>query len=339
MELRHASDPAAGQLEPGSWDACGRGSPQGEKFFTIVVVKPSWILAAAIVLLAGAAASIWRPPFRLFFLAVTGNSPVCPWTHALRSSANRTETLALKDRILASSRLLQQENKLELWQTPQGRFWIPEGNRYVLPFNLAEMERHIYGQGEHFIHAGDIVLDCGASIGDFTREALRAGAAKVVAIEISPSSVECLRRNVATEVASGRVTVYTKGVWDRDAELTLNVDDANFAANSVALRPSSSRPSILVPVTTIDRIVQELQLPRVDFIKMDVEGAEARAIAGARKTLARFKPRLAIATEHRPGDERTIPAAVRRIRPDYAMECGQCMESGGHIRPDVLFFY
>jgi predicted RNA methylase len=93
----------------------------------------------------------------------------------------------------------------------QGDYWIPKGNRYVLPFNLAEMEQHIYGSGEHFIHAGDVVLDCGASDGDFTRQALDAGAQTVVAIEITPSSAECIRRNLAAQTAAGRVIVYPEG--------------------------------------------------------------------------------------------------------------------------------
>jgi FkbM family methyltransferase len=303
-------------------------------------VKTNRILAAiALLLVASAAAYAWYPPFRLLALVVTGNSPACPLANALRSDANVAETLAIKDRLVAASHLLKQENGLELWDTPEGPFWIPKGNRYVLPFNLAEMERHVYGSGAHFIHPGDIVLDCGASDGDFTRQALRAGAAKVVAIEISPSSAECIRRNTAAEAAAGRVVVYPKGVWDRDDQLTLNVDDTNFAANSVVLHPGDSHPSILVPLTTIDRIVSQLNLPRVDFIKMDVEGAEVRAIAGARDTLLRFKPRLAIATEHKPDDERTIPAAVGKIRADYTIECGQCIEMKRHVRPDVLFFY
>ena len=303
-------------------------------------MRTNRILAAtALPLVAGIAAFAWYPPFRMFALVVTGNSPVCPLSHALKSKANIEETLAIKDRIVAGSRLLKEESGLELWETPKGQFWIPKGNRYVLPFNLAEMERHVYGSGEHFIHPGDIVLDCGASDGDFTREALRAGAAKVIAIEISPSSAECIRRNTAAEIAAGKVVVYPKGVWDREDQLTLNVDDTNFAANSVVLRPDESHPSIQVPLTTIDRIVAELNLPRVDFIKMDVEGAEVKAIAGARETLLRFKPRLSIATEHKPDDEFTIPAAVRKVRTDYAMECGQCLEAKGHVRPDVLFFY
>src|SRR5262245_28269541 len=245
----------------------------------------------------------------------------------------------VKDRILGASKLVREDAGLELWDTPKGQFWIPKGNRFVLPFNLAEMELKIYGSGEHFVHPGDIVLDCGASDGDFTREALAAGASKVVAIEVAPASAECIRRNLSPEIAAGRVVVYTKGVWDKDDVLTLNVDPTNFAASSVVLRPATSRPSIQVPLTTLDQIVAELGLPRVDFIKMDIEGAEVRALHGARQTLAKFRPRMAITAEHQPNDEVDIPAAVRAARPDYKMSCGPCLEGSGRIRADILYFY
>jgi len=303
-------------------------------------VKTSRILLSLIILIAAlVAAYLFSPPFRLLALVAAGHSPNCPMSHAVRCNSNVVEKTRIKDRILAASHLVKEESGLELWDTPKGQYWIPKGNRYVLPFNLAEMEQHIYGIGEHFIHAGDIVLDCGASDGDFTRQALQVGAQTVVAIEISPSSAECIRRNTASEIAAGRVIVYPKGVWDKDDTMTLNVDETNFAANSVVMHSESSHPSIQVPLTTIDKLVAELKLPRVDFIKMDIEGAEVPALAGARETIARFKPRLAIATEHKPDDEYTIPAAVRKIRPDYQMECGPCLEAIGHVRPDVLYFY
>jgi hypothetical protein len=133
--------------------------------------------------------------------------------------------------------------------------------------------------------------------------------------------------------------VYAKGVWDKDDTLTLNVDDTNFAANSVVLRPDSAHPSVRVPLTTIDKLAAELHLPRVDFIKMDIEGAEVPALFGAHDTVARFKPRLAIATEHKPDDQYAIPAAVRKMRTDYQMECGPCLESKGRVRPDVMYFW
>jgi len=298
-------------------------------------------LLAALVILAIATgiAYVISPRFRLLALVLIGHSPVCPLRLAVDTQGHLDRLKAIHDRILSASHLVAEKDGLELWDTPKGQYWIPKGNRYVLPFNLAEMESHIYGSGQHFVQAGDIVLDCGASDGDFSHEALNAGAKLVVAIEISPASVECLRRNLATEIAQGRAIVYPKGVWNKDDSLPLNVADDNFAANSVVMHAPGAHATFMAPLTTIDKIVGELALPRVDFIKMDIEGAEVNALQGARETVRRFRPRLAIATEHKPDDEVAIPAAVRSIRSDYQAECGYCAQANGHIRPEAMYFY
>jgi len=298
-------------------------------------------LLAALVILAIATGIAYAisPRFRLLALVLIGHSPVCPLRLAVDTQGHLDRLKAIHDRILSASHLVAEKDGLELWDTPKGQYWIPKGNRYVLPFNLAEMESHIYGSGQHFVQAGDIVLDCGASDGDFSHEALNAGAKLVVAIEISPASVECLRRNLATEIAQGRAIVYPKGVWNKDDSLPLNVADDNFAANSVVMHAPGAHATIMAPLTTIDKIVGELALPRVDFIKMDIEGAEVNALQGARETVRRFRPRLAIATEHKPDDEVAIPAAVRSIRSDYQAECGYCAQANGHIRPEAMYFY
>jgi len=281
---------------------------------------------------------VWYPPAKMLGIVATGGSPVCPIGKALQARAHLEDLGQRKDRILHASKLVREDNGLELWDTPKGQYWIPAGSRYILPFNLAEMEDKVYGEGEHFIHPGDIVLDCGASAGDFTRVALEAGAAKVIAAEITPSSIECLRRTFAAEIAAGKVVVYPKGVWDKDDVLTMYVDEANFAANSV-VGGAGLQPSVQVPLTTIDKIVAELKLPRVDFVKMDVSGSEANAIAGARETIRKWKPRLAISTEYNWQDQFDIPKAIRNIRGDYQMQCQQCLEINGRIQPDVLTFW
>jgi FkbM family methyltransferase len=293
--------------------------------------------------LGGVAVAAWVfPPLRLAGLVLAGRSPECPFGQALRSEENLRQQTAIKDRLLAGSRRVQTDAAgYEQWETPKGRYWIPAGSQYVLPFNLAEQERKIYGAPPHFVRPGDIVLDCGANVGVFVREALNAGARLVVAIEPAPENVECLRRNFAKEVTDGRVIVYPKGVWDREEWLPLRIDRHNSAADSFVMHPEGAQETTeKLPLTTIDQLVSELKLPRVDFIKMDIEGAEPRALRGARSTLARFHPRISVSAYHAPDHPSLLPAIVREAWKDYRVECGPCaLTPEKRIRPDILYFH
>ena len=57
----------------------------------------------------------------------------------------------------------------------------------------------------------------------------------------------------------------------------------------------------------------------VDYVKFDVEGAERRAIEGARETLTRDQPDLRVALYHRPGDIFDLILLVRAILPDHRL--------------------
>jgi hypothetical protein len=93
-----------------------------------------------------------------------------------------------------------------------------------------------------------------------------------------------------------------------------------------------------VPVTTVDRLVTELQLSRVDFIKMDIEGAEQKAVAGARNTIARFRPRMALCIYHVQGDEKMVPKLVADAYPGYKTS-RTCFCAQDRVQPEVAFFY
>jgi len=302
-------------------------------------VKRILILLLSVVVLLSAAV-IFYPPFRHLALVTVGRGRGCTPSRAWSINAEKDELTRVKDKILANSRLLQKEhNGLELYETPYGNFWAPEGSRYTLPFNLAEEETHIYGKGDRFVHKGDVVLDCGANVGVFARFALNAGARTVVAIEPAPDNIECLRRNFRKEIEEKRLIVYPKGVWDKDDFLDLLVDPENQAADSFVIQRQGAKAVARVPLTTIDKMVQELALDRVDFIKMDIEGAEVKALLGARDTLQRFHPRMSLSTYHQDDHPVEIPRAARAAYPAYQTECGPCNALERAVRPDVIYFY
>jgi FkbM family methyltransferase len=260
---------------------------------------------------------------------------------ALDAPGDLKRQVEIKDRILSASRRLQTDKAgYVLWETPKGNYWLPEGSDFVLPFNLAEQERGIYSAGPVQIKAGDVVLDCGANVGVYTRKALDAGASKVIAIEPAPENLECLRRNFKAEIRQGRVVIYPKGVWDKEDMLVLHIHPHNSAADSFVIEQEGSHASDQkLPLTTIDKMVAELELDRVDFIKMDIEGAEVRALKGARATLAQHHPRMAISVYHEPNDPVEVPRAVLDAWDGYRTVSGPCTELRWRVRPDILLFH
>ena len=238
---------------------------------------------------------------------------------------------------IAAPSLERTEAGLDLWTTPQGKIWTVHGDK-ILRFLMHEQLRDIYEPAGHEIRKGDIVLDVGANIGTFTRTALERGASLVVAIEPAPRTLDALRRNLAKEIGEGRVAVYPKGAWDHDGEMELSINEVNQANNTLVLPRETPMPTILVPLTTIDKIVAELKLPHVDFIKMDIEGAEKPAIKGAENTIKRFRPRMSLSTEHLADDSAAIPALVHSIEPGYTHSGCDCVVEKKGFRALVMAF-
>ena len=88
----------------------------------------------------------------------------------------------------------------------------------------------------------------------------------------------------------------------------------NFDRDGIKINPQGEES---VQITTLDSYVGEKNLPRVDFIKMDVEGAELDILKGAAITIAKYKPVLALSAYHKPDDFWTLMNFVKSIRPDY----------------------
>jgi FkbM family methyltransferase len=270
---------------------------------------------------------------------VTGKSPNC----GIPLAFTAVPTSVLQKRLTAEQRKgmerLEVDSKtgLERWRTSLGEFWLPARDVDMLAYELAEQARGIYAYQGRGVRQGDIVLDTGANLGIYTRVALQAGASKVIAIEPVPENLECLRRNFPREIEAGTVVIYPKGVWDKDDVLPILVHATTGAADSFVMGRTGGEIKGL-PLTTVDKMVAELGLPRVDYIKMDIEGAERKALAGARETLARWHPRMAICTYHLPDDPIAIPEVVTAAWQGYRHVCGSCYLEEGQIRPQVFFF-
>ncbi len=105
------------------------------------------------------------------------------------------------------------------------------------------------------------------------------------------------------------------GIGAFDGELGYN--GQNFDLNG----------SNISKIITVDTYVREKNLPRVDFIQLDVEGAELDVLRGAAGTIARFKPILALSAYHKWDDFWTLINFVKSIRPDYEFAMRQYPET------------
>jgi FkbM family methyltransferase len=260
----------------------------------------------------------------IIFLAMHEFRSDCPLMASIRGGDGRSLAEA-NERAIARMKESRVDAGMEVWDTPLGQFWVPPSSASRLHIVIGEQMRDIY-QAASMVHTGDVVMDCGADVGTFARNALSRGASRVIEVEPAPWKEPCLRKTFGREIAEGKVTIVAKGVWNADTELTLDDD---------TLREGKG---VKVPLTTIDRIVDDLHLDRLDLIKMDIEGAEKPAIEGAKRSIRRFKPRLTIATEHKPDDFSAIPALLRGIVPSYTAQCGPCVVQFGRLQPYTMQF-
>jgi FkbM family methyltransferase len=180
------------------------------------------------------------------------------------------------------------------------------------------------GPPEVAARAGDIVIDGGGYWGDtalyFAQIVGPAG--RVVSYEFEPSNLEALHYNLSLNPQlANRVDVVSSALWDRVGE-ELNV---HHFGPGTSIRPDGEAQA---STDTIDALVARGDVERVDFIKLDVEGAELRALRGAEETLLRFRPRLAIAAYHKPDDLAAIPEYLAGLDIGYSFQLGHITMHG-----------
>jgi FkbM family methyltransferase len=143
-----------------------------------------------------------------------------------------------------------------------------------------------------FVHPGDLVFDIGAHVGDRIA-AFRRLSARVIAVEPQPALARVLNMLYGRDdsVAIVRAAV---GRTSGTADLMINMDNPSISTASRefvhAARDASGwegqawTKSVSVPVTTLDALIAEHGQPA--FIKIDVEGFEAEALAGLTQPVA-----------------------------------------------------
>jgi len=161
------------------------------------------------------------------------------------------------------------------------------------------------------IKKGDVVIDAGSWIGDFaayasTKEAI------TYAFEPVNSNYELLQK---TAELNRNIYPVQKGLSNRTGKVSISIPKHD-AASSIAWSHTYAN-SETISITTLDEFVKENKIPKVDFIKVDIEGEERNMLKGASWVLKNYAPKLAICTYHLPDDPQILEKIILEANPKY----------------------
>lgn len=161
---------------------------------------------------------------------------------------------------------------------------------------------------------GDIVLDAGL----FDSTVLRRFALAVgpqghcYGFEPEPDNLAFVRQTLQHFGDPGNITLVQKGLFSHQGHMHISAQGP-----SGALQFNANEKSSPCEVIDVDSFVEEYSLPRIDLIKMDIEGAEMDALRGAVKSIQRWHPKLHICAYHHIQDVIDIPMFIKQIAPGY----------------------
>lgn len=157
----------------------------------------------------------------------------------------------------------------------------------------------------------EVFVDCGAFDGDTMKEFLKVSKGHYNSI-VCFEPMEKYHARLEKRGAGKRVTAICAGVHKETTTLYFHADQGKGSS----LVSSADEHTIQVPVRAIDDTPECLN---ATFIKMDVEGSEMNALRGAKETILRNKPKLAICIYHKNRDFIEIPTWIHKLVPEYKL--------------------
>lgn len=140
---------------------------------------------------------------------------------------------------------------------------------------------------------GMVCLDVGSNIGYYAlMESNKVGkTGRVIAIEPSPKNYEYLKRNIGLSKFNN-VELYNFAAGEKDGEVKFFIHKKSNHCSVIkeGQKIPESGKVINVSMRSMDSFVEEKQLDRVDFVRMDVEGFEVKIFEGMWNVIKKFQP-------------------------------------------------
>jgi len=184
------------------------------------------------------------------------------------------------------------------------------------------MEQYAYKSGGKTIvsvEKGDVVLDLGACWGDtalyFASKTGEQG--KVYSFEFIPDNIKIFNINISLNPnLIKQIELIRLPVSNKSSDKIYFID--NGPGSRIEFDPFDGKTGQATTIS-IDDFVKKNNLTKIDFIKMDIEGAEPFALNGAIETIKKFKPKLAIAIYHSMDDLVNIPKWITELKLGYKL--------------------
>lgn len=198
--------------------------------------------------------------------------------------------------------------------------WVsPDARLRFLKIGDAAFDKELLGYARRWITGGDVVLDIGANVGEFSVSAAhRVGAeGGVLAIEADPFLASLLQRTVLEPAnADLRLDTMCVAASGQVGIARFNLSNRGRAANALegsgTTQMGGVRRSTYAPTIDIDSVVAAWRAP--DFMKIDVEGVELAVFQGAQRTLQEHRPTILFESSEKRED---IVALLRGL--DYVL--------------------
>jgi FkbM family methyltransferase len=203
---------------------------------------------------------------------------------------------------------------------------------YVETFGPWESNPHAFEHPVRPLRSGDVVIDAGACEGFFTMLALQRGAREVHLFEPTFDLCQSLEMSFKNECADDRVKINRSGLFSSTGSSNFEINHEHASMSRLGDGKGQE-----IKLYSLDDYVEEQSIARVNFIKMDIEGAEVEAIEGARKTLFRDRPVLSIAVYHQYENAALIRDIFRSLDLNYRIVFGGCFMFVKPHRPYMLY--
>ncbi|MDO8513860.1 MAG: FkbM family methyltransferase [bacterium] len=153
------------------------------------------------------------------------------------------------------------------------------------------------------LKSGDNVVDAGAYIGAFAVYTAKVVGpnGKVIAFKPDPLSYIKLLANIKLNKLKN-IIVIKKGLWDKSTELTFY--NGQGAGSSCIYGDNNTNP-IIIKTVKLDEEIKRIGVEKIDFVKMDIEGAEIEVIDSLKNWLDKNAVNFAIASYHMRNNVRT----------------------------------